>query len=181
MVPLHSTPPCLGHKALLSPSKPLLTQTCWDLYKQPCEVGSRCGPAIRVHLAREAPSRCKQSQGFLCASIYKVASVLSHLTMLACRNVGYLSANPFVLLPYLLVVCTYVYNVGALMTLMRRIGRGVSCTRIASKPHRDTTVDDINPALPIIRNIQQIPKSRVIKAMPDVYHQPLVQLFRALI
>ena len=32
-------------------------------------------------------------------------------------------------------------------------------------------VDDINPALPIIRNMPQLPLFRVLKVMQDLYHQ----------
>ena len=35
----------------------------------------------------------------------------------------------------------------------------------------NTTVDDTNPALPIIQNIPQFPKPRAIKVMQDLYHQ----------
>ena len=35
----------------------------------------------------------------------------------------------------------------------------------------NTTVDDINPALPTIRNIPQIPSCRVLKVMQGLYHQ----------
>ena len=39
---------------------------------------------------------------------------------------------------------------------------------------RDTpaTVDDINPALPMIRNIPYFPDCWVLKVMQDLYHQP---------
>ena len=34
-----------------------------------------------------------------------------------------------------------------------------------------TTVDDIKPALPIIRNVPYFPLSRVLKVMQDLYNQ----------
>ena len=48
--------------------------------------------------------------------------------------------------------------------------------KLGAPPSSDTsnnkgTVDGINPALPIIRNIPYVREFRVLKVMQDLYHQ----------
>ena len=52
------------------------------------------------------------------------------------------------------------------------------CTQ-GSAPGR--AVDDINPALPIIKNIPQFPEFRVLKVMQDLYHQQYGKGLRAFV
>ena len=49
--------------------------------------------------------------------------------------------------------------------------RIVKSLRMRTSSHVDR-VDDVNPGLPIIRNIPYFPSSGVSKVMQDLYHQP---------
>ena len=60
-------------------------------------------------------------------------------------------------------------NVGSLSSCHRVLG--AYCSRLLEGPEENTTVDDLNPAEPIVRNIPYFPESRALKVMQDLYHQ----------